>query len=242
MILLGHRGAKGEAPENTLAGFAHARAIGVEMFELDVRLSADGQLVVIHDATVDRTTDATGPVAGFTAAELARLDARGTCPTWPKSVGVPTLVEVLDAFADRGRFAIEMKQDEPERLARVAELVVREIDRHGLRQRVVMTSFDPVALEHAARVAPDVDRAYIGKYDAPAYLDEAQRLGCVEADVPLATGSAEIVREAHARGLRVCGWLGNKPEMLRTLVEWQVDAITSDFPSIALRELPRLLR
>src|SRR5439155_21621382 len=76
MLLFGHRGARGEAPENTLAGFAHARRAGVAAFELDVRPTADGRLAVIHDATVDRTTNATGAVSDFTAADLARLDAR----------------------------------------------------------------------------------------------------------------------------------------------------------------------
>ena len=95
MIVFGHRGARGEAPENTLSGFGFALGLGVDGLELDVRLSADGQLVVIHDETVDRTTDAAGPVAAFRADQLARLDARGSCPEWPQRVGVPTLEQVL---------------------------------------------------------------------------------------------------------------------------------------------------
>src|SRR5262245_48572737 len=91
-LIFGHRGAKGEAPENTLSGFSYARSVGVEAFELDVHLSADHELMVIHDATVDRTTNGNGPVAGFTAAELAALDARAGFAAWGVPVGVPRLV------------------------------------------------------------------------------------------------------------------------------------------------------
>jgi glycerophosphoryl diester phosphodiesterase len=239
MLLVGHRGARGEAPENTIAGFDHARRAGVDALELDVRLSADDRLVVIHDRTVDRTTDAAGAVAGFTAADLARLDARRTCPEWPEKVGVPTLEEVLERFGGDGRFAIEIKRDRRERMGRIADRVLALVGRHGMADRVVLTSFEAEALEAARRLAPQVERAFIGAYDRPEFLETALRLGCAQADVPVATGSAAVVREARARGLRVCGWLGNSPEELRTLVAWGVDAITTDRPTMAARELGR---
>ena len=238
MILFGHRGARGEAPENTLAGFARARRAGVAAFELDVRLSADDQVVVIHDATVDRTTDAAGAVSAFTAAQLARLDARGAFPQWTDPVGVPRLDEVLDAYAaDVVRFAVEIKSDTPERLERVGRSVLAQVERRRLRDRVTVTSFDAVALEIVRRIAPDVPRAYIGAYDTPAFLETALRLGCAQADVPLARGSAEVVREAHAVGLRVVGWLGNTAEELAALVAWGVDGITTDYPTRAVAYL-----
>lgn len=253
MLLFGHRGARREAPENTLAGFAHAQRAGVVAFELDVRLTADGHLAVIHDATVDRTTNATGPVSGFTAADLARLDARRGCPDWPEPAGVPLLADVLEAYAgDRTRppggspsggrtevvrFAIEIKQDAPERLERVGELVVAHVERYRLAGRVTVTSFVPEALDVVRRLAPDVPRAFIGAYDTPAFLETAVRLECAQADVPLARGSAEVVREAQARGLRVVGWLGNTVEELAALVDWGVDGITTDYPTRALAYL-----
>jgi glycerophosphoryl diester phosphodiesterase len=237
MLLVGHRGARGEAPENTIAGFAHALAVGVDALELDVRLSADGRLVVIHDETLDRTTNATGPVAALTAAQLAALDARGTCPTWPEPVGVPTLDDVLERFGARTRFAVEIKRDTPERLAGVAAATVDAMRRPGIAARAVVSSFEPEALAIVRRLAPELPRAYIGAYDAPRFLATALELGCAQADVPIATGSAEVVRAAQAHGLRVCGWLGNTSEAVRTLVAWGVDAITTDHPTIARAEL-----
>ncbi|MBI3974563.1 MAG: glycerophosphodiester phosphodiesterase [Chloroflexi bacterium] len=243
MLVFGHRGARGEAPENTLAGFAYARRLGVAAFELDVRLSADEQLVVIHDTTVDRTTDASGPVSAFTAAELARLDARAGFAGWPAPVGVPRLVDVLDVYAGAVCFAIEVKTDAPERLERVCALLAAAIERYRLLGNVTVTSFDPVALEIMRRLAADVPRAYIGAYDAPAFLETARRLGCAQADVPLARGSAAVVRAAQAHGLRVIGWQGNTRDDLEKLVTWGVDGLTSDYPSRALaflRERPHL--
>lgn len=237
MTLFGHRGARGEAPENTLAGFRHARALGLDAFELDVRLSADEQLVVMHDALVDRTTDGAGPVASLSAAELARLDARAEHPGWPAPVGVPTLAEVLAAIPDAARWELEIKSDAPDRLERICRLLAATVRRHGLGERATVTSFDPVALELTAAAAPELPRAFIAAYDSAASLETARSLGCARACIPLATGSAAMVRAAHAAGMETTGWLGNTPDGVRTLVGWGVDHITTDYPTMALEAL-----
>jgi len=243
MILYGHRGARNEAPENTLTGFRHALGKGVESFEFDVHLTADDQLAVIHDPTVDRTTNGKGAVAGMTTAELARLDARSIFPEWPEPAGVPTLAEVLDLIGGAKRMEIEIKTDTPERLARVAELVMAAIRRYDLAARATVTSFDPVALEAVARLAPDQRRGFIGKFDSGADLATAVRVGARHCAIPIKTGSPARVREAHAAGMEVTGWQGNSPEAIATLLDWEVDAITSDYPTMALavlREAGRL--
>jgi glycerophosphoryl diester phosphodiesterase len=237
MLLFGHRGARGEAPENTMAGFAHARAAGVAAFELDVRLTADGQLAIVHDATVDRTTNAKGAVSDFTAAQLAQLDARAAHPEWPERVGVPLLSQLLEAYAGQVRFAIEIKTDTAERLELVCPAVVEHVRRCGVESSVTVTSFDPVALEIMRRLAPELPRAFIGAYDTPQFLETALRLGCRQADVQLSRGSAEVVKEAQSHGLRVVGWQGNTDEHLAGLLAWGVDGITSDYPTHGLAYL-----
>jgi glycerophosphoryl diester phosphodiesterase len=238
MLIFGHRGARGEAPENTLSGFAHARhKIGVSAFELDVHLSADGELVVIHDATVDRTTNATGPVSAFTVAQLAAMDARSVHTDWPEPAGVPTLAQVLGAHADSIAFAIEIKTDVPARLERVGELVAEHVRRFGIVERSAVTSFDPVALEIMRLVMPNLPRAFIGAYDSHNFLETALRLECRQADMPVAKSSPEMVKEAQARGLRVVGWQGNSPQDLDTLLAWGVNGITSDYPTRAIAYL-----
>lgn len=237
MILYGHRGARNEAPENTLTGFRYALGKGIESFEFDVHLTADDELAVIHDPTVDRTTNGKGAVAGMTVAELARLDARSIFPDWPEPAGVPTLAQVLDLIGGAKRMEIEIKTDRPERLARVAELVMAAIRRYDLGARATVTSFDPVALEAVARLAPGQRRGFIAKFESAADLATAIRVGARHCAVPLKTGSPERVREAHAAGMEVTGWQGNSPQDVKTLVDWGVDAITSDYPTMALAVL-----
>ncbi|MCC6867896.1 MAG: hypothetical protein IT522_03655 [Burkholderiales bacterium] len=233
MILYGHRGARNEAPENTLPGFRHALARGITSFEFDVHLSADDQLVVIHDPTVDRTTNGSGAIATMGVAELRRLDARSIFPQWPEPAWVPTLTEVLDLVAGADDMEIEIKTDRPPRLQRVAELVLAAIDRYGIADRVAVTSFDPVALEAVAQRAPGQRRGFIAKYETAEDLATAVRVGATQCAIPLKTGLPERVREAHAAGMRVTGWQGNTRDDVRTLLAWGVDAITSDYPTLA---------
>lgn len=233
VILYGHRGARNEAPENTLTGFRYALRQGINAFEFDVHLSADDQLVVIHDPTVDRTTNGKGSVAAMSVAELARLDARSIFPDWPEPAGVPTLTEVLDIIAGVEDMEIEIKTDRPERLQRVAELVLAAIRKYDIADRATVTSFDPVALEAVARLAPRQRRGFIAKFETADDLATALRVGATHCAIPIKTGAAERVREAQAAGLRVTGWQGNTREDVHTLLSWGVDAITSDYPTVA---------
>jgi glycerophosphoryl diester phosphodiesterase len=233
MILYGHRGARNEAPENTLPGFRHALEAGIKAFEFDVHLSADGQLVVIHDPTVDRTTNGTGAVAAMTVAELARLDARSIFPQWPEPAWVPTLTEVLDIVAGVESMEIEIKTDRPERLQRVAERLLASIRQYDIGDRVTVTSFDPVALEAVARLAPQQRLGFIARFEMPDDLATAVRLRARRCAIPIKTGCKARVQEAHAAGMDVTGWQGNTRQDIATLLDWGVDCITSDYPTLA---------
>jgi glycerophosphoryl diester phosphodiesterase len=230
--IVGHRGAKGEAPENTVVGFTYARSLGLTGVEFDVRLSKDHQLVVIHDATVDRTTDGSGSVSAFTAAELGALDARGTCPSWPERVGVPTLGEALEVIATFPLAQFEIKADAPERMERIAEGIVSEIRARSLEAASLVTSFDVDALEIMQRLAPDIRRAFIGRADDPEIVETALRLGCVQANLhQFRQTSAALVAKAHAAGLRVGGGPCDTVEDFTIAREWGMDGVTSDLPS-----------
>jgi glycerophosphoryl diester phosphodiesterase len=233
MILYGHRGARNEAPENTLPGFRHALEAGIKAFEFDVHLSDDGQLVVIHDPTVDRTTNGTGAVAAMTVAELARLDARSIFPQWPEPAWVPTLTEVLDIVAGVESMEIEIKTDRPERLQRVAERLLASIRQYDIGDRVTVTSFDPVALEAVARLAPQQRLGFIARFEMPDDLATAVRLRARRCAIPIKTGCKARVQEAHAAGMDVTGWQGNTRQDIATLLDWGVDCITSDYPTLA---------
>ena len=112
--IVGHRGARGEAPENTLASFQLAVEAGVTEIELDVRLSADGHLIVLHDRDVNRTTWGHGMARRHTQAQLNLLDARRNTVGWHSSTGIPSLAEVLDFCPDNMRFQFEARSDASE--------------------------------------------------------------------------------------------------------------------------------
>lgn len=238
ITLYGHRGAKGEAPENTVTGFLYAKAKGIRAFELDVRLSADDKLAVLHDATVDRTTNGSGAVSDLTSSELAALDARSDFADWPEPAGVPILDDILN-LDDGELYLIEIKSDAPVRLTRVCELLRATLERYPVRERTVVTSFDPVALEIMGQLDPSQPRGYIGGHGGSDYLAQVMRLGCSQAHFSLQTGSAEDVLAAKEAALRVVGRPGNTVQDLDQLVSWGSDAITSDYPSAALAYFSR---
>lgn len=235
MLVFGHRGARLEAPENTVAGFRYAHGVGLTCVEFDVRLTRDDRLVVIHDKTVDRTTDGTGAVADLTYRRMAGLDARGAFTEWPEPCRVPTLRETLAATLDFETVAIEIKADQPGRLSRLIPKLVREIRRQRADARVILTSFDITALALAREVAPTIPRAYIGNWDSSAALTVARLLGCQQADMQLSTSSPEMVTAAHADGMRVVGWPCNSRADLAISTKWGVDAVTTDVPSRLLQ-------
>ncbi|HWK79672.1 MAG TPA: glycerophosphodiester phosphodiesterase family protein [Thermomicrobiales bacterium] len=233
--LIGHRGARNEAPENTLAGFAHARALGLDAIELDLRQTRDGQIVVIHDATVDRTTNGEGSVADLTLADLRALDARSVHPAWPNPVTIPTLDEVLHWAGPTGMFLqIEIKADSLDRMAATIDEAVRQVTRWNMAGRVLFSSFDADAITWLRDRHPAWPRAYVGGFHEPVDLEMAVGLGCEQIDVSLQHGRQDVVAEAHARGLRVIGWQCNTPEHVAEALAWGIDGATSDAPQTVM--------
>ena len=154
-VAIGHRGARKLWPENSLDGFRRTRELGVDGVEFDVHVARDGELVVIHDPTLERTTEGTGAVAERTAAELAATPLRGMGGGGAGGAGVPTLDQVLDVFAGTAiELHIEIKTSAGGRLydgleRRLVELIARR----GLQDRAILTCFVPKALETVRRLA-----------------------------------------------------------------------------------------
>jgi glycerophosphoryl diester phosphodiesterase len=246
-LLIGHRGAAGLAPENTLPSFREAvERWGVDMIELDVRATADGHCVVIHDATVDRTTDGTGPVAAKTLAELKRLDAGhtfagpdGDHPFRGRGITIPTLEEALAAFPDT-RFTIEVKIGTAQ--AGMFE-AIRTLAAGG---RVVAAGMDRA------------DRTLFGDFDGPTsgdnatvrafYLLHRLRLAWLwprRADVFQVPEHYEerrvvtprFVRDARRRGVPVHVWTVNEADDMARLLRWGVDGLITDRPDRGARVL-----
>lgn len=234
MLIIGHRGARFEAPENTIPGFRYAMDIGVPAVEFDIRMTGDDHLVVIHDATVDRTTNGEGRVSSFTLEQIRALDARSIFPDWPEPCIVPTFSQVLDAVEVLPELLVEIKGDAPDRLGWIVPAAIAEILRRDLHDRVTITSFDPYALQLARREAPQIRRGYIGDWNERTFLDTALSLGCGQIDARHATADRVLVAEAKSRGMRVVGWPTNSREDLNGVIALGADLFCTDHPTLLM--------
>lgn len=236
--VLGHRGAMGDAPENTLPSFRKGVELMATMVELDIHLSKDGELVVIHDATVDRTTNGTGNVSDLTWPELARLDAG----SWfaPEFVGarIPRLEEVLDAVADQVLINIEIKKGPDGPYPEIVDRMAALLEKLQCIDRVVISSFEPSYLRNVRSRLPEVEIAILYSKPWPDVMDEALRQGWNGLHVHRSLVTKEYVDEAHAKGLVLRAWNPNDPGEMRRLIEAGVDGIGTDYPKV-LYELAR---
>lgn len=231
MIVYGHRGARGEAPENTLAGFETAYRHGIRHFELDVQLSSDGVPVVIHDLTLERTTGKSGKVADHSAAELARMDARHNTTPWPEAVGIPTLERVLDASPDVAHYQLEVKPDGRNRLNILCNRLTELIQRRKLFETVVVTSSDGWFLQEIKRRNRRIHTGYVAGRRFPRPVVTARRLGCSYLIPSWRICSAEMVRQAHRHDMQVSVWTVNRIHDMLAMEELGVNSIITDFPT-----------
>lgn len=234
MFVIGHRGARGEAPENTLASFLHARASGVRHFELDVRLSFDDRPVVIHDERIDRTTGESGDVADYPAAHLAGFDARRGTPGWHMPTGIPTLEEVLIACADTESWQLEIKSDQPARIKKLVPAMAEIIERLRMADRVTLTSLDVAVLKIVKKEAPQLQRAYVAETSEPAPLATALQLGCSLLVSNWKLTDEKMVADAHAAGIPVSVWTVNDLMVAERMRNIGVDSLITDFPTALL--------
>ena len=256
--VLAHAGGNLLWPDNTMVAFNGAAAMGADVLELDVHRVAEGEFVVIHDATVDRTTDGTGEVAQLSMLELRRLDAgyRWT-PTGPSAaeegefpyrragVTLPTLTEVLGAFPDKA-VNVEIKQNDPD----VADALCALIRDQGAAERVMVGSFHGAALTRFRRACPEVATS-ASENEVIVFLAlEKLRLSAIltpqyEAlQVPISQYGIGIVTQhfvdaAAARGVDVHVWTVNESATMRELVGLGVSGLITDRPDRALRILGR---
>jgi glycerophosphoryl diester phosphodiesterase len=235
--IVGHRGAAGVAPENTLPSFEAAWAAGVAWVETDVHLTRDGVPVLLHDATLDRTTTGHGRIGGITWEELQAIDA-GTRFA-PAFVGtrVPRLEDLLGAAAGRSGILIELKQ-EKERADLLVQRVLEAVAATGARSWVRFISFEADLLERVRR-APGGQKRALGFIDSEGagLIETAERLGGVSIHPSLRALSPALIEAARAAGLRVNAWTANQAEQVRQAAELGVDEITTDFPEMAAQAL-----
>jgi glycerophosphoryl diester phosphodiesterase len=224
--VVGHRGAMGHCPENTMASFERGLELGADWIELDVHLSADGALVVIHDETLDRTTNGHGLVRNRTLAELKQLDAG-------QGQAVPSLDEVLAWARERNTIVdIEIK-NAPLYYEGIEEAVVSCANQHDMTDQVIVISFDHASVARVKQLEPRLATGVLyacRPTDAGVGLARAAGADAVLPNWAYVT--AEDVATAHAAGLSVAPWTSSDPDVLRELIARGVDAIGTNHPDV----------
>jgi glycerophosphoryl diester phosphodiesterase len=229
--VFGHRGSPGfpRHGENTIANFRRALDEGADGVEFDIRRCGDGQLVVIHDETLDRTTNGTGPVTAFAYSDIAKLDAG-------HGERVPLLSEVLDTFGSRCLLHIELKE------IRLAEEVASMVTGRNLQNHVTVSGFRPF-WEELARIRSRVPIALLASADdiQQIVLDRftrlANELGAEAIHIAKEAANEDVVRLARAAHLAVRVFTVNSPDDVRRLASLGVDGIFSDYPGRSLQVL-----
>lgn len=245
-LRIAHRGASARAPENTLAAFREAIRLGADAIELDVQLSADGVPMVIHDDTVDRTTDGHGRVAALVSRDLRRLDAGAWYSSRFRGERIPTLEEALECARGRCGLNIEIKvprvsgRRSPRRARRaggagldaVSRAVAHAVARSGFKDLLLVSSFSSQALLHARAAMPAV---YLGLLASRSLrglgaVHRSVRLYAVHPHIRLA--SPRRARLARRLGLVVLYWTVNDARLIRRLLALGGDGLMTDDPAL----------
>ncbi|MGP3967720.1 glycerophosphodiester phosphodiesterase [Streptomyces sp. 6N223] len=217
LLTVGHRGLMGVEPENTLRSFRRADRAGLDVIELDLHLSKDGELVVMHDAEVDRTTDGTGPVGDLTVAELRGLDAGD-------GERIPLFTDVVDAVG------APLQAEIKDRAA--ARVLAALIEDRGLGERVTVISFHDDALAETAALLPGAALGLVTGRSTDSAPERAAELGAGLVSCELAYLDADVVGRCHAAGVKVLAWTVNTPAELARARQLGLDGVVTDLPEI----------
>lgn len=244
-LIIAHRGDSAHRPENTLASFASAMEVGADLIELDVQLTRDGHVVVIHDPTVDRTTDGRGPVADLTLAELRRLSAG-----YPALFGgaysgerVPTLAEALGFVRGRCRLMIEIKADSvgDDGSGGIEALTVAEVRKAGMEKEVALISFSRTALLRCRELGPEVVRGHLFYQAEPGdVITGAEAIGSDLVMPHKAMLSAELRDRGREAGLKLATWVVDDPDELQSLAHYDLYGVGSNRPGVLLEALTEI--
>lgn len=236
-VIFAHRGSSAHAPENTLAAFRLAIEHGADAIELDAKLSADDEVVVIHDATVDRTTNRNGPVRSFTAEEFGKMDAGSFFSDAYRGEPVPMLEQVFAEVGKKIFINVELTNYASPQDA-LPEKVAKLVKAQHLEEWVMFSSFYPFNLARIKKLLPDcpvailalegskgwLTRSFAGRYYAPEILHPN-----------LADTTKGLIEREHKRRRRVHTWTVNDPADLKRLFEWGIDGVFTDDPILARR-------
>jgi len=237
-----HRGASKQSPENTIEAFEGAVVAGSDAVEFDVRLTSDGVPVVMHDPTVDRTTDGSGLVRAMSLAEVRRLRITKRLP-------VPTLGEALEALSGRAGVDIELKNipGEPDfdpSSEALVDAVLSELDRVAFAGEVIVSSFNPLAIARSRDVAPGTPTGLctdpsVDAEVAVSFAHDAGHTWAMPFVDRVRPSAARSISLAHDVGMRIGAWVVDDPDDARSLSDAGLDALATNDPASIAEALGR---
>jgi glycerophosphoryl diester phosphodiesterase len=241
-LIIAHRGDSAARPENTLSAFKQALSVGADLVEMDVQLTKDGQVVVLHDVTVNRTTDGTGSVREMTLAEVKKLDAAYPAKFGPAFKGerVPTLGEALEVLRGKKKALIEIKRESvtADEDKGIEAKVVAEVERLRMAKEVAIISFERKALLRFQKLAPDLRRGLIyHREEIPAALAAVKEVGSDLLLPEKGMLSDALCEQADAAGVKLATWVVDEPAELRALSHFGLYAVGSNSPGALLDAL-----
>jgi len=240
-LIIGHRGASSVAPENTMAAFREALAVGADGIEFDVRLTRDGVPVVIHDSTLRRTGGLPHRVADLTWADISKVNVGSWFANTFANETVPSLAELFRLFqSNNSTLYLEMKCDSPAEQRPLAEACVKAIDEHSLRSRVVVECFQLPALEIVREIDPDIKTVALFEPSNPSVLsdqriiNQAKDIGAAALALHHRLARESLVQKAKATGLHVAVWTVDDPVWIQRARTIGIDALITNNPAVML--------
>jgi len=252
-LVIAHQGGDGVWPGETMFAYQHAADLGVDVLEMDIHITKDGELILMHDETVDRTTDGTGEIESMTLAELKQLDAGydwtpdegKTFPFRGQGITVTTLEEVFQSFPDKN-MTIEIKKSNTSMIKPFCEL----IRQHDMQDKVLVASFYDDKMKEFRAECPEVatssakqettvfvlmSKAFLSGFYSPKFnsLQVPEESGGITVMTP------SFVKASHARGLAVEVWTINDVDTMQKLIDWDVDGLITDRPDLMMELLGR---
>jgi glycerophosphoryl diester phosphodiesterase len=239
VLAIAHRGFSGAAPENTMTAFKKAIDLGVDMIELDVHLSKDGQVVVIHDDTLNRTTNGKGKVASYTLNELKQLDAGSWFESQFSREWIPTLKEVLELSRGRTLVNVELKKGDLGQytIMDLADRSLNEVKKMGMEEQVIFSSFDPSPLGGIKERNPRIQVTFLYNKpwtslqevigDRPFFILTCRKSVLTQAHIS----------KAHQEGIKVNVYTLNMEEEIEQFLHWGIDGIITDYPDRLIKIL-----
>ncbi|WP_163099394.1 glycerophosphodiester phosphodiesterase [Peribacillus alkalitolerans] len=234
-LIFAHRGSKGTHPENTLAAMQEAVRLGADGIELDVHLTKDGELVVIHDETVDRTTNGTGKVMDFTLEELKKLDAGSWFSNEFQGETIPTLKEVLQLLQGTEILLnVELKTDVIQ-YQEIEEKVLKDLEQFSYKDKAIISSFNHYSVQRIKQLDPEINIAILFVEILVEPWKYAASIGASALHVHTPVAYTEMSREAERNNFPLRVWTVNEEEDMKKLIGMNIDTIMTDFPEKALK-------